>query len=74
MTELSFLANMSLPEKLQLLEAVWDDVCKHPESVQSPEWHREVLAEREKRLENGEATFSSWAGAKKRLLDLRNEH
>jgi hypothetical protein len=38
--------------------------------VQSPEWHREVLEERRRRLEDGRATISSWTDAKARLMQL----
>ena len=31
---------------------------------QSPEWHREVLEERERRIASGEARFSDWEQAK----------
>jgi hypothetical protein len=34
------------------------------------DWHREVLEERKRRLEEGKATISSWADAKARLLEV----
>jgi putative addiction module component (TIGR02574 family) len=62
--------NLSLAEKIQLMERLWDDVCRESGDVQSPEWHRAVLEERTKRLADGTATVSSWADAKERLLKL----
>ena len=35
--------SLSVAEKVQLLESVWESLCAHPGDVQSPEWHREVL-------------------------------
>lgn len=70
MTQMPLLANMTLAEKLQLMEAVWDDVCRNAGDVRSPEWHREVLEERAERIRNGEATVSTWSDAKSRLLRL----
>ncbi len=64
------LETMTVPEKVQLLERVWADLCKQPGDVRSPEWHREILEERRRRLEDGAATVSDWAEAKQRLLDL----
>jgi hypothetical protein len=64
------LDSMSIAEKLQLMETIWSSLCQNPGDVRSPEWHREVLAERTRRLENCEATVSSWSAAKDRLLKL----
>ena len=61
---------MSVAEKVQLLESVWQSLCTHPGDVRSPEWHREVLEERRRRLEDGRATISAWADAKARLMQL----
>lgn len=61
---------MSVAEKVRLLETVWESLCAHPGDVQSPEWHREVLEDRRRRLEDGRATVSAWADAKARLLQL----
>jgi putative addiction module component (TIGR02574 family) len=62
--------SMSVAEKVQLLETVWQSLCAHPGDVRSPEWHREVLEERARRLDDGRATISNWADAKARLLQL----
>lgn len=64
------LNSMSVAEKLQLMETIWSSLCQNPGDVRSPEWHKEILAERTRRLENGEATVSSWDEAKTRLLKL----
>lgn len=64
------LDSMSVVEKVQLLESVWQSLCACPGGVQSPEWHREMLEERRRRLEDGRATISAWADAKARLMQL----
>ena len=64
------LDSMSVAEKLQLMETIWSSLCQNPGDVRSPEWHKEVLAERARRLENREATVSQWSHAKDRLLKL----
>ena len=64
------LDKMSVAEKLEAMETIWSSLCQNPGDVQSPGWHQEVLAERTRRLEQGEATVSSWNEAKARLLKL----
>ena len=59
---------MSVAEKVRLLESVWESLCAHSGDVQSPEWHREVLEDRKRRLEDGQATVLAWFDAKARLM------
>lgn len=56
---------MSLRDKLELMEALWDDLSRSPDTLPSPEWHKEVLDERRQRIESGEETFSDWESAKR---------
>ena len=58
---------LTLPQKLKLMEELWADLSRYPENVPVPEWHLEVLAEREKLVRQGKAKFSDWSVAKKRL-------
>ena len=67
------LDSMSTIEKLKIMESVWASLRNAPD-LPTPEWHRELLAERKHRLESGEATVSSWDDAKKRLNELGNEN
>ena len=64
------LENMTVAEKLRVMETVWASLCSKPADVASPDWHAKVLAERARRLESGEATVSKWSDAKQRLQDL----
>jgi putative addiction module component (TIGR02574 family) len=61
------LDKMSRKEKIQAMESLWDDLCRHAEKVRSPEWHAAVLEQREESLRVGEAEFSDWDAAKKRI-------
>ena len=51
------LDQMTLEEKLRTMEALWDDLCRHEDQIQSPPWHEEILREREKRVQSGQETF-----------------
>lgn len=58
------LNDMTVTEKLQLMETLWDDLRRNADSLESPVWHREVLEEREQRIATGEAKFIDWDEAK----------
>ncbi len=59
------LQEMTVVEKLQIMEALWDDLCRNVDELESPEWHRKILQEREKELQQGKDQFEDWAQAKK---------
>ncbi len=67
MTATPRLDEMSVPEKLQLMEALWQDLSRKEEIIESPEWHREVLEERERLIASGEARFIDWEQAKEEI-------
>jgi hypothetical protein len=63
------LHEMSLEEKLQAMEALWEDLSREPDRIESPSWHQDVLKETERRVESGEARFSDWEKAKVSIRD-----
>ncbi len=67
MLEASEIGKMSLPERLRAMEQLWDAVCREGADVPSPEWHRDVLAERKARAERGETRFLTLAELRARL-------
>ena len=58
------LDEMSLADKLQTMETIWDDLCHHVQDIAVPEWHQEELAARELSLLEGKERFSDWESAK----------
>jgi Putative addiction module component len=60
---------MTREEKLQAMEALWEDLSRDPDTLESPAWHEDVLREREERLATGEAEFVDWEQAK---ADIRS--
>lgn len=64
------LNSMSIAEKVQLLEQVWDSLCQDKGEVRSPQWHAAILAERQRQIASGEMTVSPWLEAKERLQKL----
>jgi len=61
--------HMTLADKLRAMEALWEDLCRNEESVPVPQWHRDVLDERERLVKSGKARFVDWETAKKELRD-----
>ena len=61
------LKQMSLPDKLSLMEALWDELCRREEDVPVSDWHKQILDEREQQIKEGKATFGEWEGAKERI-------
>ena len=60
---------MSGTEKAELMEALWEDMLLHSESLPSLSWHKQILDERRKAVLNGEARYSSLEDVKKELLE-----
>ena len=58
------LNEMSVEEKLQTMEALWQSLSAEPSAIESPPWHEEELRERERRIESGETKFIDWEEAK----------
>lgn len=60
---------VTTPDKLRLMEALWQNLSMTAEEIVSPQWHGEVLAERDRLIESGEETFIDWETAKKQLRE-----
>ena len=58
------LKDMTLLEKLAVMESLWEDLSKTPDAIESPAWHKDVLEERRQNIAQGRSTFSDWEIAK----------
>jgi hypothetical protein len=65
------ISDLSLSQKLKLMEDLWADLSREPEKIPAPKWHLDVLAEREKLVREGKAKFVPWPEAKHRLRRKR---
>lgn len=61
------LESMSTEEKIQVMEFIWDDLCKKADNIPSPPWHKTVLDEREEAIKRGEEQFLDWETAKRNI-------
>jgi hypothetical protein len=64
------LKDMSLHEKLSVMESLWEDLARTPDAIESPAWHKDILDERRKRLADGTSQSIDWETAK---ADIRNQ-
>lgn len=63
------LDKMTVEQKLRVMEEIWADLRKNEDNIPVPEWHMELLAEREKRIAEGTAKFTDWETVKRRLME-----
>jgi hypothetical protein len=63
----SDIAKMSRIERLAAIEALWESLLEEQSGIESPGWHRDILAERERRIAEGKMGFVDLDELKRRL-------
>ena len=58
---------MTLAEKLQLIEDLWDDLAATPEAIPVHDWQKEELARRKANLLQNPASGLTWEEVKRRV-------
>jgi hypothetical protein len=61
------LKSLSTEEKIQVMETLWDDLCRQAEGLESPAWHEDILAPRESANARGTEQFTGWEDAKRAI-------
>ena len=51
------ISKMSKLERLQTMEALWDSLIHETPEIESPEWHRNILDCRTRKIEEDKAEF-----------------
>lgn len=59
--------NLPLREKLQILEAIWEDLSAHVDAMGISPAERELLDTRIERVQNGETEIHDWDSVKHSL-------
>jgi hypothetical protein len=67
MPNLIEIQHLSREEKLRVMEAIWEDLSREEDQVESPDWHRQALQETDQRLRSGQENIMDWHDAKKEL-------
>lgn len=65
--------DLSPPEKLQLVEDLWDDLAANPEVVPINDWQKEELARRKANLLSKPPSGISWEHVKQRIIRRRHD-
>jgi len=52
------------------MHAIWEDLARDEDAVESPEWHGEALRETEERMRSGVEQVHDWDEAKTKLRRL----
>jgi putative addiction module component (TIGR02574 family) len=58
------LKEMSIKDKVETMETLWESLSADPAAVESPDWHQDELRVRETRIESGDAKFVDWEKSK----------
>lgn len=69
MIALDAIHQLPLKEKLFVMEALWDDLSQTEAGLPVPQWHQEILDEREAAITAGTAKFIDWETAKREILE-----
>jgi len=58
---------MTVDEKFKLLEEIWADLSRNPDDIPVPQWHLDILREREQLVQEGKAHYIDWETAEKQI-------
>ncbi len=54
------ISQLSLREKFQIMQAIWEDLRGHVDRFGVPQSHRDLLDARRRRAESGESEILDW--------------
>ena len=67
MIDSSQIDRMSVTERLQAMDQLWDSLTRDGDEIPSPNWQQDVLADRKARVQRGEAKFLTLDQLRSRL-------
>ena len=59
--------NLSVSERIELVEEIWDSVAQNPEEIKLQEEQKQILDRRLDSYSKNKQTGSSWSEVKKRI-------
>ena len=54
------LSQFTLREKFQIMESIWEELRGHVDRFEVPQTHKDILDERRRRVQSGEAKLLEW--------------
>ena len=67
MIALSELQELSLNEKFSMMETLWESIALDEEQIAVPQWHKDILEERDQLIKQGKAHYIDWEIAKNQI-------
>lgn len=64
------LRQLSVTDRLRLIEDVWDSLRQHPDTLQVPDWHRVELDARLQAHVGDPVSARPWSEVKTEILDI----
>jgi putative addiction module component (TIGR02574 family) len=68
-TDLFQFDGLSFPQKLQLVEDLWDRIAESPASIPVPDWQKEELDRREQSILENPVAGIAWDEVKRQIRD-----
>ncbi len=62
------LLDLSIPEKIQLVEDLWDEIASDPDDLPVHEWQKEEVTRRKQNLMKNPGSALPWETVKERIL------
>jgi putative addiction module component (TIGR02574 family) len=59
--------DLSVEEKIDYVQSLWDRIAASPETIPLPDWHHEILDERLKDLDANPEAGAGWEVVQERL-------
>ncbi|MEA5504375.1 addiction module protein [Halotia wernerae UHCC 0503] len=71
-TDFTQIFELTISEKLQLVEDLWDSIAQVPEQLPVLDWQKEELAKRKAAYLQNTDLGSSWEAAKERIRSVQH--
>ncbi len=69
MIALAEIQDLPFHEKLRMMEVLWDGIAPLEAELEVPQWHMDLLDEREQLIRDGKAKFIDWETAKLQIKE-----
>jgi putative addiction module component (TIGR02574 family) len=66
---MSELHKLSVADKMEVVQTLWDDIAKEQSMVGMPDAHKKILDERMHKISSGEAIFKPWSEIQQKFAE-----
>ena len=68
--QMSELHKLSLKDKIEVAQTLWDDIAEEQSVEELPEAHKKILDERLQKIAEGQVIYKSWSEVKKKFEEM----